>query len=79
MAGAAGFEFSGTSFSGSIRADADGRVTTGRNSDGGVTFNGRTRVRSGRINGEALQATFGDGSAVVTARTFSGDIILVKR
>lgn len=78
MAGPVGFEFSGTSFSGSIRADADGRVTTGRNSDG-VTFNGRTRARGGRMNGEALQATFGDGSAVVTARTFSGDIILVKR
>ena len=79
MSGPTGFEFSGGSFSGSIRADADGRVTTGRNDRDRVTANGRTRVQTGRLNGEALQATFGDGSAVVTARTFSGDIILVKR
>jgi DUF4097 and DUF4098 domain-containing protein YvlB len=77
VSGPTGFEFSGSSFSGSIRADADGRVTTGRNNDR-VTSNGRTRFRGGR-NGEALQLTLGDGSAVVTARTFSGDIILMKR
>jgi DUF4097 and DUF4098 domain-containing protein YvlB len=78
ISGPTGFEFSGGSFSGSIRADAEGRVTTGRTDDR-VTTNGRTRFRGGRRNGEALQATFGDGSAVVTARTFSGDIVLVKR
>jgi DUF4097 and DUF4098 domain-containing protein YvlB len=77
ISGPTGFEFSGGSFSGSIRADADGSVTTGRSNR--ATFNGRTRGRGGRMNGEALQTTFGDGSAVVTARTFSGDIILVKR
>jgi DUF4097 and DUF4098 domain-containing protein YvlB len=78
ISGPTGFEFSGGSFSGSIRADADGRVTTGQNNDR-VTSTGRTRVRRGPVNSEALQATFGDGSAVVTARTFSGDIILLKR
>jgi len=78
ISGPTGFEFSGASFSGLIRADADGRVTTGQNSNS-VTANGRTSVRRGPMNGEALQATFGDGSAVVTARTFSGNIILTKR
>jgi DUF4097 and DUF4098 domain-containing protein YvlB len=76
MSGPIGFEFNGTTFSGSIRADADGRVTTGGNGRG--TSNGRAGFRRGGP-GDALQATFGDGSAVVTARTFSGDIVLVKR
>ena len=78
ISGPIGFEFSGASFSGSIRADADGRVTTGLNNNS-VTVDGRTGVRRGPVNGEALQATFGDGSAIVTARTFSGDIVLTKR
>ena len=77
ISGQTGFEFSGGSFSGSIRADADGRVTTGRNNDR-VSI-GRGRGRGRPFSGDVLQATFGDGSAIVTARTFSGDIILVKR
>ena len=78
ISGPIGFEFSGGSFSGSIRADADGQRhdwpdRTVRRSTAGQG------AEAARMNGEALQATFGDGSAVVTARTFSGDIILVKR
>jgi DUF4097 and DUF4098 domain-containing protein YvlB len=80
VSGATGFEFSGSSFSGSIRADGEGQVTAGgaANSDR-TTAGGRTRVRAGRRTGEVLQSRFGDGSAIVSARTFSGDIVLVKR
>ena len=58
MSGPAGFEFSAGTFSGSIRADADGKVTTGGGGDR-VTVNGRSRVRRRGPSGEALQATFG--------------------
>src|SRR4029079_1994910 len=54
ISGPTGFEFSGGLFSGSIRADADGRVTTGRSNDA-ATASGRARVRRGPINGESLQ------------------------
>ena len=77
ISGPTGFEFSGTSFSGSVRADGDGRVTTGRDNDRGPG-GGRSRFRGGP-GSEAVQTTFGDGSAIVTARTFSGDIVLLKR
>jgi hypothetical protein len=65
----AGFELNANSFSGSIRSDFP--VTLGPTS---------SRTDRGRRGPEhATHAVFGDGSATLNLRTFSGDIVLTKR
>ena len=67
-----GFELSANTFSGNIRSELP--LTIGgdpRDRDG----NGRRRGMSNR----SMRATFGDGSATLTLRTFSGDIVIAKR
>jgi DUF4097 and DUF4098 domain-containing protein YvlB len=66
----AGFELIGSSFSGSIRSDLP--LSFGSDADPG------RRPRRG-FNRNSVRGTFGDGSAVLTVRTFSGDVIIVKR
>jgi DUF4097 and DUF4098 domain-containing protein YvlB len=69
-----GFELSAASFSGSVRSEFPLTI-------GGSTFtNGDivVRPRRGPRNG-AIQATFGDGSASLSLRTFSGDISILRR
>jgi DUF4097 and DUF4098 domain-containing protein YvlB len=66
-----GFEFSANTFSGSVRSDLP------------LTFDG-TGDRGGRrgrqsFGGRAMRATFGDGSAVLSIRTFSGNIVISRR
>ena len=63
-----GFSLTANTFSGTIRSDLP---LTGGDAD---------QNRRGRgFNGRSIQATFGDGSAGLTLRTFSGDIIISKR
>jgi DUF4097 and DUF4098 domain-containing protein YvlB len=72
LANAAGFELSANTFSGNIRSDLP--LTIGgdpRDRDG----NSRRRGMSNR----SIRATFGDGSATLTLRTFSGDIVIARR
>jgi len=69
LAGNTGFELNATSFSGSI--DSDIPLTIGGAGD--------RREARGHGMGKSTHATFGDGSAVVTIRTFSGDIVISKR
>jgi DUF4097 and DUF4098 domain-containing protein YvlB len=71
LSGNTGFELSATSFSGSVRSELPLTVGGDRNPD--VRRRGFGRGRGG------IQATFGDGSATLTARTFSGDIVLTRR
>jgi hypothetical protein len=70
-----GFELNANSFSGSIRSELP--LTIGgdapRRNDAGP------RGRRDAANSHAMRATFGDGSATVVVRTFSGDIIIAKR
>ena len=69
LSGNTGFELNANSFSGSIRSDFP------------VTLGG-TSARSDRGRqgpGHATHAVFGDGSATLNLRTFSGDIVLTKR
>jgi len=66
-----GFELNATSFSGSIRSDFPMTVGGERNPN--------IRGRGRRGPGDSLQATFGDGSASLNLRTFSGDITITKR
>lgn len=70
LANPAGFELSASTFSGNIRSDLP--LTIG---GGNADANGRRR---GPMN-RSMRATFGDGSATLTLRTFSGDIIIGKR
>ena len=69
LSGNTGFELNANSFSGSIRSDFP------------VTLGGTTaRSDRGRMGpGRATHAVFGDGSATLNLRTFSGDIVLTKR
>ena len=69
LAGNTGFELNANSFSGSIRSDFP--VTLGGTSD----RNDRRRAGPGR----ATHAVYGDGSATLNIRTFSGDIVIAKR
>jgi DUF4097 and DUF4098 domain-containing protein YvlB len=69
LAGAIGFELIANTFSGNIRSDLP--ITIG----GSLT--GRDDRRRGP--GRAIRGTYGDGSASLVIRTFSGDIVIEKR
>ena len=71
LANASGFVLDASTFSGSI--DSDLPLTIGGNAD-----RGRDERRHGP-NSHRVQGSFGDGSAVITVRTFSGDITIQKR
>lgn len=66
LPGRTGFELNAASFSGSIRSDFP------------LTIAGGQTVRR-RGPGQAMHATFSDGSAALTLNTFSGDIVIAKR
>jgi DUF4097 and DUF4098 domain-containing protein YvlB len=73
LANPPGFELNANSFSGSIRSDLP--LTIGGDSarrDG-------NRGRRGGDSQHSMRATFGDGSATLTVRTFSGNIIIARR
>ena len=75
LANPAGFELNANSFSGSIRSELPltiGGDSTRRN-------DASPRGRRDSANSHAMRATFGDGSATLVVRTFSGDIIITKR
>ncbi|HEY7287603.1 MAG TPA: DUF4097 family beta strand repeat-containing protein [Vicinamibacterales bacterium] len=74
LANPAGFVLNANSFSGSIRSDLP--LTIGGDSSA------RDRDRGGRRSGmdnHSMRATYGDGSATLIVRTFSGDIVISKR
>lgn len=63
---------SGTnSFSGSVRSDLPMTLTSGSDRD--------SPRRRSILNNRTMRGTFGDGSATVTLRTFSGNIVITKR
>jgi DUF4097 and DUF4098 domain-containing protein YvlB len=73
LANPAGFELNANSFSGSIRSELPltiGGDSARRSGDQG---------RRGPGGNHSMRATFGDGSATIVVRTFSGDIIIAKR
>ena len=75
LANPTGFELTANTFSGSIRSDLPLTIGGDRSSNSSTSRNSRQRVVSNR----SIRATFGDGSATVTLRTFSGDIVIAKR
>jgi DUF4097 and DUF4098 domain-containing protein YvlB len=71
LTNASGFDLDASTFSGSFHSDLP--LTIGGDVD-------RTREeRRHGMNNQRVHATFGDGSAVITIRTFSGDINIQKR
>jgi DUF4097 and DUF4098 domain-containing protein YvlB len=78
----AGFELSASSFSGTIRSELP--MTMGGDSDrrdrgDRERRRGDADHRRGGMNSHSIQATYGDGSATVTVRTFSGNVVITKR
>jgi hypothetical protein len=59
-----GFELDASTFSGSIRSELP------------LTLSGDIRPRGAR--NAIMHATFGDGSAALTIRTFSGGIVITR-
>ncbi len=74
LANPAGFELNANSFSGSIRSELP--LTIGGEA---ARRDGSSRGRRDAGNTHSMRATFGDGSATLVVRTFSGDIILARR
>jgi DUF4097 and DUF4098 domain-containing protein YvlB len=70
ISGSTGFELTANTFSGSIRSELPLTIGGDRDRD-----DGRRRGAGNR----SIRATFGDGSAALTIRTFSGDIVIAKR
>ena len=74
LANPSGFELNANSFSGSIRSELP--LTIGGDS---ARRNDGPRGRRDLVNNHSMRATFGDGSATLVVRTFSGDIIIARR
>ena len=75
LTGNIGFELDASSFSGSVRSDYP--LTVGGDRNPNIQL-GRGRGR--RFGpGSELQASFGDGSARLMLRTFSGDVVIAKK
>jgi len=72
-----GFVLNATSFSGSIRSDLP--LTFGGDQGPGSGAARERGRRPGPPNSRSMRATYGDGSATVTVRTFSGDVVIAKR
>ena len=70
-----GFELTASTFSGSIRSDLPLTIGGDRSSSSSSSRNSRQRGVSNR----SVRGTYGDGSATLTLRTFSGDIVISKR
>jgi len=67
-----GFHLDAVTFNGSIRSDLP-RIS------GSDTDRGGGRGRGRGLSVRSIQATFGDGSAMIDVRTFSGAITITKR
>jgi DUF4097 and DUF4098 domain-containing protein YvlB len=70
LSGSTGFELTANTFSGNVRSDLP------------ITIGGSSGSRTDRRRfgpGRSIRGTFGDGSAILSVRTFSGDIVIEKR
>lgn len=68
IAGNTGFELEATTFSGGVRSDFPLTLRSGMESERG----------RGRMN-RSIRGSYGDGSAIVNLKSFSGDIVVTKR
>src|SRR5262249_23722610 len=72
LANPSGFYLNADTFSGSIRTDFPVTIS-GSARDGGDRGSRRMRM------GQSVRGSSGDGSATLTLRTFSGNIVIAKR
>jgi DUF4097 and DUF4098 domain-containing protein YvlB len=81
LASGTGFELNTTSFSGSVRSEFPLTLGGQPGAGGDVIINrgSSTTVRRGRGPGGGVRAVFGDGSASLSLRTFSGDISILRK
>ncbi len=71
LTGATGFELDASTFSGSIRSDFPITLrSTGRNDDPGA--------RRG-LTSRSIRGTYGDASAILSIRSFSGTVVITKK
>lgn len=70
LAGDIGFELDATTFSGSVRSDFPITLRSAGDPDG--------RGRGGRGQ-RTIRGTFGDGSAMISVRSFSGTVVISKK
>lgn len=73
LASETGFELDASTFSGSIRSDFPITLRTTPRDDG------RNRGSSRGISNRAVRGTFGDASAILSVRSFSGTVVITKK
>lgn len=72
LASATGFELDASTFNGNIRSDFPITLrSTARDDD--------PRGRRSGISNRAIRGTFGDGSAILAVRSFSGSVVISKK
>jgi hypothetical protein len=67
-----GFELDASTFSGSIRSDFPVTLRSSPDPDN------RTDRRRGGMN-RAIRGTYGDASAIIAVRSFSGSVVITKK
>ncbi len=71
LAGATGFELDASTFSGSIRSDFPITLRTTTRDDG-------RNNQGGRGSNRAIRGSFGDASAILSIRSFSGNVVITR-
>jgi DUF4097 and DUF4098 domain-containing protein YvlB len=80
LANPPGFELTASSFSGSIRSELPLTIGGDSSRNSSTTADGNTdRHRTSSVNSHNMRATYGDGSATISVRTFSGDVVIAKQ
>jgi DUF4097 and DUF4098 domain-containing protein YvlB len=81
LANPPGFELTASSFSGSIRSELPLTIggDSSHTSSATSTDGNGDRRRSSSVNSHNIRATYGDGSATISVRTFSGDVVIAKQ
>ena len=69
LANVSGFELDASTFSGSIRSDFPVTLRSNPGDD----------PRGRRMNNRAIRGSFGDGSAILAIRSFSGTVVITKK
>jgi DUF4097 and DUF4098 domain-containing protein YvlB len=79
LANPSGFELNANSFSGSIRSDVPLTIGGDAGRDRDPRDDRDRERRRDRSDSHNVRATFGDGGATLSVRTFSGNIVISKR
>lgn len=78
ISGNTGFELEATTFSGSVRSDVPLTLRAGAEQDA-ARGRGFARQSSRGMRHTSIRGTYGDASAIVNLKSFSGDVVVTKR